>query len=298
MIQNRDKYSVNFNLPRRIHRLAELSYNMWWVWNHDAQQLFRLIDKPLWDQLNHNPIQFLHQVENSRLVKAINDLYFLERYDAVINKFDQYLASENTWFKETYPQLKNEQIAYFSFEFGLHESLPVYAGGLGILAGDHLKTASDLGLPLVGLGFIYKNGYFMQSISEDGWQETRNFILDFDKAPIIPVLDKDGKPLMVSVELPGRTAFARIWQVNVGRNFLYLLDSDLEENNPSDRQLTSRLYSNDLEVRISQEILLGMGGVRALRLIGYSPTVCHMNEGHSAFLALERIDEFIKKGKS
>lgn len=298
MIQNRDKFSVNFDLPRRINRLAELSYNMWWVWNHDAQQLFRLIDKPLWDKLNHNPIQFLHQVERARLNKAVDDLYFLERYDAVINKYDHYLAADQTWFKETYPQLTNEQIAYFSFEFGLHESLPVYAGGLGILAGDHLKTASDLGLPLVGLGFIYKNGYFMQSISEDGWQETRNFVLEFKEAPIIPVIDKDGKPLMVSVELPGRTAFARIWKVNVGRTFLYLLDSDLEENNPSDRQLTSRLYSNDLEVRISQEILLGMGGVRALRLLGYSPTVWHMNEGHSAFLALERIDEFIKKGKS
>jgi len=298
MIQNRIKIPTNFSLPRRIQRLSELSFNLWWVWNQDAQQLFRLIDKPLWDKLNHNPIAFLHHVDQDRLISKINDLYFLERYDLVIKKFDQYLESKKTWYEETYPQLKDEKIAYFSFEFGLHESLPVYAGGLGILAGDHLKTASDLGLPLVGVGFIYKNGYFMQSITEDGWQETRNFYLDYTEAPIIPLTDNQGKPLTISIDLPGRKVFARIWQVNIGRVFLYLLDSDLEENSPNDRQLTSRLYSNDLEVRISQEIFLGMGGVRALRLLGYSPTVWHMNEGHSAFLALERILEMMGNGKT
>lgn len=298
MNKNRSKIPVSFSLPRRIQRLSELSFNMWWVWNHDAQQLFRLIDKPLWDKLNHNPIAFLQQVDQALLSRTINDLYFLDHYDAVMKKFDQYLEAKNTWFAQTYPQLGKEQIAYFSFEFGLHESLPVYAGGLGILAGDHLKTSSDLGLPLVGVGFIYKNGYFMQSITEDGWQETRNFYLNYSEVPIIPTTDEQGKPLTISIDLPGRSVFARIWQVNIGRNFLYLLDSDLDENSPNDRQLTSRLYSNDLEVRISQEILLGMGGVRALRLLGYQPTVWHMNEGHSAFLALERILEMIDKGKS
>lgn len=298
MVKNRYKIPVNFSLPRRIQRLSELSFNMWWVWNQDAQQLFRLIDKPLWDKLSHNPIAFLQQVDRALLNRTINDLYFLDRYDAVMKKYDQYLEAKNTWFSETYPQLEKEQIAYFSFEFGLHESLPVYAGGLGILAGDHLKTSSDLGLPLVGVGFIYKNGYFMQSITEDGWQETRNFYLNYSEVPIIPLTDEQGKPLTISINLPGRSVFARIWQVNIGRNFLYLLDSDLDENSPNDRQLTSRLYSNDLEVRISQEILLGMGGVRALRLLGYKPTVWHMNEGHSAFLALERILEMIDNGKS
>lgn len=298
MVKNRYKIPVSFSLPRRIQRLSELSFNMWWVWNQDAQQLFRFIDKPLWDKLNHNPIAFLQQVDRALLNRTINDLYFLDRYDAVMKKFDQYLEAKNTWFSETYPQLEKEQIAYFSFEFGLHESLPVYAGGLGILAGDHLKTSSDLGLPLVGVGFIYKNGYFMQSITEDGWQETRNFYLNYSEVPIIPLTDEQGKPLTISIELPGRSVFARIWQVNIGRNFLYLLDSDLDENSPNDRQLTSRLYSNDLEVRISQEILLGMGGVRALRILGYQPTVWHMNEGHSAFLALERILEMIHKGKT
>jgi len=298
MVKNRYKIPVSFSLPRRIQRLSELSFNMWWVWNQDAQQLFRLIDKPLWDKLNHNPIAFLQQVDRALLNKSINDLYFLDRYDAVMKKYDQYLEGKNTWFSETYPQLEKEQIAYFSFEFGLHESLPVYAGGLGILAGDHLKTSSDLGLPLVGVGFIYKNGYFMQSITEDGWQETRNFYLNYSEVPIIPLTDEQGNSLTISIDLPGRLVFARIWQVNIGRNFLYLLDSDLEENSPNDRQLTSRLYSNDLEVRISQEILLGMGGVRALRILGYKPTVWHMNEGHSAFLALERILEMIDNGKT
>jgi starch phosphorylase len=298
MVKNRYKIPVSFSLPRRIQRLSELSFNMWWVWNQDAQQLFRLIDKPLWDKLSHNPIAFLQQVDRSLLNRTINDLYFLDRYDAVMKKFDQYLEAKNTWFSETYPQLEKEQIAYFSFEFGLHESLPVYAGGLGILAGDHLKTSSDLGLPLVGVGFIYKNGYFMQSITEDGWQETRNFYLNYSEVPIIPLTDELGKPLTISIDLPGRSVFARIWQVNIGRNFLYLLDSDLDENSQNDRQLTSRLYSNDLEVRISQEILLGMGGVRALRVLGYKPTVWHMNEGHSAFLALERILEMIERGKT
>jgi len=298
MMQNQAKIPLSFNLPRRIQRLSELSFNMWWVWNQDAQQLFRLIDKPLWDKLRHNPIAFLQQVDRSLLDQKTNDLYFLEHYDAVLKRYDQYLNEKKTWFSESYPNLENEQIAYFSFEFGLHESLPVYAGGLGVLAGDHLKTSSDLGLPLVGVGFIYKNGYFVQSVSEDGWQETRNFYLNFSEIPVIPMMDDAGKPLVVSVELPERTVYARIWQVNVGRIFLYLLDSDLDENSENDRQLTSRLYSNDLEVRISQEILLGMGGVRALRLLGYKPTVWHMNEGHSAFLALERILELFEKGKT
>ncbi len=294
----RRKVPMPFNLPRRLQRLGDLTFNLWWVWNQDAQGLFKYIDKLLWDQVNHNPILFLQQVQRPLLNKAVQDLYFIEKFDAVIQKFDTYMAAEVTWFKSTYANLKNELIAYFSFEFGLHESLPVYAGGLGILSGDHLKAASDLGMPLVGVGFIYKEGYFTQSISEDGWQDTRNYYLNFAETPIIPLLDENGKPVMISVDLPGRTVFARIWQVNVGRVQLYLLDSDLEENSPNDRQLTSRLYSNDQDVRLSQEILLGIGGVRAIRVLGLKPKVWHMNEGHSAFLALERISEIIATGKT
>ena len=294
----RRKNPASFSLPRRIQRLGELSYNLWWVWNHDAQSLYRMIDNSLWETVNHNPVLFLQKVQRPLLNKVVNDLYFLERFDDVLNKYDEYMAGEDSWFKSTYPKEEKEIISYFSFEFGLHESLPVYAGGLGILSGDHLKAASDLGMPLVGVGFIYKQGYFTQSISEDGWQETRNYFLNFSEIPIIPLLDNQDKPIIISVELPGRKVFARIWQVNVGRVFLYLLDSDLEENSPNDRQLTSRLYSNDQDVRVSQEILLGMGGVRALRRLGYQPSVWHMNEGHSAFLALERILELIKTGKT
>jgi starch phosphorylase len=292
----RRKIPVTFSLPRRIQRLSELSYNLWWVWNQDAQHLFKMIDKPLWDMVNHNPVAFLQQVQRPLLNKVVNDLYFLDRFDRVMDKFDHYISNPETWFNLTYPTLKNDLIAYFSFEFGLHESLPVYAGGLGILSGDHLKAASDLGMPMVAVGFVYKQGYFTQSITEDGWQETRNFYLNFSEIPIIPLLDEQGKPLMITIDLPGRKVYVRIWQVDVGRVQLYLLDSDLEENSPSDRQLTSRLYSNDLEVRISQEILLGVGGVRALRRLGFKPSVWHMNEGHSAFLVVERILEFIQSG--
>ncbi len=287
-----------FSLPRRISRLGQLAYNLWWVWNPEAQMLFAQINKPLWDSLNHNPVAFLQKVERPLLNAVTNDRYYLEFYDRVIKNFDAYLTAQDTWYATTFPKMGDKQVAYFSFEFGLHESLPVYAGGLGVLAGDHLKESSDLGIPLVAVGFIYNQGYFAQHITEDGWQETRNLILNFDEMPILPVEDAQGKPVIISVELPGRSVFARIWQVRVGRVMLYLLDTNLAENNNGDRQLTARLYSNDLEVRISQEILLGMGGVRALRQLGYSPDVWHMNEGHSAFLALERALELVRAGKT
>lgn len=296
MEEIRRKTPASFSLPRRIQRLGELSYNLWWVWNHDAQALYRMIDKPLWDMVSHNPIAFLQQVQRPLLNKVVNESAFLDKYDAVIEKFDRYMQSQETWFDKEYNDFRKDTIAYFSFEFGLHESLPVYAGGLGILSGDHLKAASDLGMPLVGVGFVYKQGYFKQKITEDGWQETSNFYLNFNEIPVIPLMDQDGKPIMVDVDLPGRKVFARVWQVNVGRVNLYLMDSDLEENSPNDRQLTSRLYSNDLEVRISQEILLGVGGVRVLRKLDINPTVWHMNEGHSAFLALERVRELVDSG--
>uniref|UniRef100_UPI002ACE3511 alpha-glucan family phosphorylase n=1 Tax=Anaerolinea sp. TaxID=1872519 RepID=UPI002ACE3511 len=229
---------------------------------------------------------------------ATNDRYFLESYDAVIYAFDQYMNEENTWFKRNYPQLTNQQIAYFSFEFGLHESLPVYAGGLGVLAGDHLKEASDLGLPLAGVGFYYTQGYFSQRITEDGWQETRNLYLNYEELPVVPLMHPEGGPLMVSVTLAGRKVFARILQIQVGRVPLFLLDTDVESNTLADRSLTARLYTSDQEVRISQEILLGIGGLRALRLLGYSPTVWHMNEGHSAFLTIQRLREYVAQGFS
>ena len=278
----------HFSLPRRISRLGQLAYNLWWVWNPEGQMVFSQIDKSLWERMNHNPVAFLHKVDRPRLNAMTNDRYYLDFYDRVMHNFDQYLKSEDTWFQRTYPDLTDKTIAYFSFEFGLHEALPVYAGGLGVLSGDHLKGASDMGMPVVAVGFVYNQGYFSQRITEDGWQETRNLMLNFEEMPIVPLLTAEKKPAMISVDLPGRKVWARLWTVNVGRVSLYLLDTNVDENSPADRQLTARLYSNDLEIRISQEILLGMGGVRALRLLGLQPDIWHMNEGHSAFLALER----------
>jgi starch phosphorylase len=293
---NTAKTPNHFHLPRRLERLGELAYNLWWSWNPDAQNLYRLIDRTLWEDVYHNPVNFLRQVNRPALNAVINDRYYLELFDRVFKTYDEYLAGGQSWYKEAYPDGAGQQIAYFSFEFGLHESLPVYAGGLGVLSGDHLKEASDLGLPLVGIGFIYKQGYFSQHITEDGWQQTNNLLIKFDETPIMPMLDETGSPLMISIMLPGREVWARIWQVRVGRVSLYLLDSDVEENAPNDRQLNARLYTNDPELRISQEIMLGIGGVRALRKLGYKPTVWHMNEGHSAFMLLERVREMMTNG--
>ncbi|HQN05067.1 MAG TPA: alpha-glucan family phosphorylase [Anaerolineaceae bacterium] len=296
------KYTVkvpnNFNLPRRIGRLGELAYNLWWVWNPEAQLLYRLIDRTYWETSYHNPVSFLRGVSRPALNAVLNDRYYLDMYDRVFKAFDLHMTTTDTWYSRTVPQHSQNSIAYFSFEFGLHESLPVYAGGLGVLSGDHLKESSDLGLPLVGVGFVYNEGYFQQRITEDGWQETRNTHIDFAEKPICPLLNHEGKPLTISVDLPERKAHARIWLVQVGRIPLYLLDTNLEENTPADRQLNARLYSNDLETRISQEIMLGVGGVRTLRELGYNPTVWHMNEGHSAFLILERARELVDEGFS
>jgi starch phosphorylase len=290
------EYPNGYNLPRRIEGLTRVAHNLWWVWNQDGQQLFKFIDPLLWDLVSHNPVAFLRQVERPRLNNAASLPAYLELYDRTLARMGAYLAQKDTWFHKTYPRVTDKTIAYFSFEFGLHESLPVYAGGLGILSGDHLKEASDLGLPLLGIGFIYDKGYFIQHITEDGWQETRNALIDYKQLPLVSLMDENRKPLTISVDLPGRKVYARIWEMEVGRVHLYLLDTNVEPNAPADRQLTERLYSNDLEVRISQEILLGMGGVRALRLLGYDPAVWHMNEGHSAFLAVERLREKVKAG--
>ncbi|NMB55155.1 MAG: glycosyltransferase family 1 protein [Leptolinea sp.] len=298
MEQNLRVLPNHFSLPRRLSRLSELAYNLWWTWNPEAQMLFSYIDKLLWERLSHNPIAFLRQVERARLNAVTSDRNYLDFYDRVLRNFGTYMKAENTWYEKTFPNQKDRQIAYFSFEFGLHESLPVYAGGLGILSGDHLKEASDLGMPLVAVGFVYILGYFAQRITEDGWQETRTQVLKLDEMPVIPLYDENARPLIVEVELPKRTVAARLWKVQVGRVTLYLMDTNVSTNNQTDQQLTSRLYTSDLDVRISQEILLGIGGVRVLRKLNYSPDVWHMNEGHSAFLVLERIRELVKEGVS
>jgi glycogen phosphorylase len=288
----------NFDIPRRINRLGELAYNLWWTWRPEAMRLFILIDRDLWERTGHNPITFLYTVERARLNAMAQDRTFLERYDRIFELFDEYMRAGNTWFKKSFPQLAGKSIAYFSMEFGLHETLALYAGGLGVLSGDHLKEASDLGLPLVGMGFLYTRGYFSQRITEDGWQETRDYSMKVKEATIMPVVDQDGKRITTSINLLDRVVALQIWQVQVGRVPLFLLDSDLDTNSHIDRQLTSNLYSGNPDMRIQQEMLLGIGGVRALRRLGYAPAVWHMNEGHSAFLALERIREYVKNGSS
>lgn len=288
--------SNHFSLPRRIERLGELAYNLWWTWNPDVQRLYKRIDSDLWERYDHNPILFLRNVERAKLNAVTHDSYYLDFYDRALLAFDQYLGREDTWYAQEHENLLDEEIAYFSTEFGLHETMPFYAGGLGVLSGDHIKEASDLGLPLVAMGFLYTKGYFTQKITEDGWQEAQYVRLKFNELPVLEILDEDDQPVQVSVDLPGRQVQARIWKVQVGRVPLYLLDSDVEGNTPEDRDLTSRLYSSDLDLRISQEIILGIGGVRGLRKLGHHPSVWHMNEGHSAFLALERARELIQEG--
>lgn len=292
------EYPNSFNLPKRIEGLAKLAHNLWWAWNPDGQRIYSHIDPLLWNAVNHNPIAFLRRVDRTRINAALNQPAFLERYDKVIADLDAYVARKDTWFTSQYPKLKDKTIAYFSFEFGLHESLPVYAGGLGILSGDHLKEASDLGLPLTAVGFVYNQGYFVQHLTEDGWQETRSALIDYNELPLVSLLDENRQPLTICVDLPGRDVTARIWELEVGRVHLYMLDTNLEQNSPADRQLTERLYNSDPEIRISQEVLLGIGGVRVLQLLGINPDVWHMNEGHSAFLSVERLRGMVNGGLS
>lgn len=296
---NHSSIPNHFNLPRRIKRLADLAYNLWWTWNPEAERLFRSIDRYSWEETNHNPVVFLRQVPRQYLNAALHNRRYLEAYDRVLRSFDEYMKSGgSTWYASDYSEHCNQPIAYFSSEFGLHQTMPIYAGGLGILSGDHIKEASDLGLPLVAVGFLYTQGYFVQQISEDGWQQAHYTQLSFDSLPVIPVQDNDGGPILISVSFAGRDVHARLWEVKVGRISLYLLDTNVEQNSDSDRQLTARLYTSDLEMRISQEIILGIGGLRALRTLGYNPAVYHMNEGHSAFLVLERLRELIEAGYS
>ena len=287
----------NFSLPRRINRLGELAYNLWWTWNPDSQRLYSRIDKELWERVYHNPILFLNQVERPKLNAVTNNRYYLEFYDRIFRSFDSYMKSEETWYTRTHPKLRNRPIAYFSMEFGLHEVIPIYAGGLGVLSGDHVKEASDLGLPLVAVGLRYSEGYFTQRITEDGWQEAHYTEHPTEDLPVRSIVDETGEPVTISVELPGREVTACVLEVRVGRVPLYLLDTNIPENSPDDRALSARLYSSDLDLRISQEIMLGIGGLRALRVLGYNPSVWHMNEGHSAFLVLERIRELVDAGR-
>jgi starch phosphorylase len=285
------RISVFPKVPPTIARLQELAYNLWWSWEADAQALFAQIDPQLWAQTNHNPVKLLRNVHQGRLNSAAAEPEFLRAYEKVIAAFDAYMAPSATPIA-----LAGQRgvIAYFSAEFGLHEALPIYSGGLGVLSGDHCKCASDLNLPFIGIGFLYPQGYFTQWIDADGRQQAKYEKIDFSEVPAMPAVDSQGQELLVHVYLSGRTVHAKIWHFQIGRIPIYLMDTDVPQNAPQDRELSARLYGGDREMRISQEIVLGIGGVRAVRALGYEPAVWHMNEGHSAFLGLERIRELVQ----
>ncbi len=283
-----NRITVNPQLPKRIEKLSTVAGNLWWSWNTEFLRLFQKIDENLWEKCEKNPIRFLKLVSQERLEKIAKDLMFLRDYDRIVEDFENYMRSKNTWFNNTYPNNRKDLIAYFSAEYGLDETMPIYSGGLGILSGDHLKSASDLGIPLVAVGLLYKQGYFSQKINGYGQQETEYKNVDIYDLPIKPVKDEKGDDLTIYVKFPKRRLYLKVWQVDVGRVTLYLLDSDIEKNNVEDRDVTLKLYGGDQEMRIRQEIVLGMAGTNLLtRVLKLNPTIFHMNEGHSAFLTLE-----------
>jgi len=283
-------------LPDRIKRLQELAYDLWWSWNQPARLVWRTLDYPLWRLTAHNPVRMLNLVPRETLERAVADPEWLALYDKAIEGLDAARAAKNTWCANEVPEAAGKSIAYFSAEFALHQSLPIYAGGLGVLAGDHCKEASDLGVPLIGVGFMYPQGYFHQSLTADGWQQEIYETLNWADAPIEPALTPEGKPCITAVPLGNRTVLVAVWRVRLGRVKLYLLDTNLEENAPWDRELSARLYGGDRETRVQQEIILGIGGVRVLKQMGSDPAVYHLNEGHAAFVVVQRIRDFCEKG--
>lgn len=288
-------FNVSPALPAPLEPLRKLAYNLYWSWNVEATALFRRLDRDLWEASRHNPVLMLGTISQARLQEVAADEGFMAQMQRAIRQLDDYLNEKQTWYRKQRGTAASECYAYFSAEFGLTDCMPIYSGGLGVLAGDHLKSASDLGLPLVGVGLLYQKGYFAQYLNPDGWQQERYPINDFYNMPLSLERQPDGSELRIKVDYPERTVQARVWRVQVGRVSLYLLDTNVESNNQYDQDITDYLYGGDLDIRIHQEILLGIGGIRMLKALGYNPTVCHMNEGHSAFLALERIRIMIEQ---
>ncbi|MBF0481764.1 MAG: alpha-glucan family phosphorylase [Desulfovibrionaceae bacterium] len=290
-------YSVVPKLPAKLKPLWDLAYNFWFAWNDDIRDLFAQADQALWRECQGNPVGFLNRLPQKTLTELAADDFFVERVNALRASLTSYLSRKTATIPFPAAETKEPVVAYFSLEYGISVSLPIYSGGLGILAGDHLKSASDLSLPLVGFGLCYQQGYFRQYLTPDGWQQERYPISDFEQRPMSPVMDAGGKRLTVAIELADQKVLAQIWRVLVGRVTLYLLDTNIPENQPHFRQITARLYGGGLEMRLWQEILLGIGGIRALAALGLRPKVIHMNEGHSAFVGLERIRNFMEVNK-
>lgn len=290
-----NRITVTPQLPKKINKLSEMANNLWWSWNTDFLKLFKEIDMDLWEKVNKNPVKFLKLVSQEKLEAAAQNIELLKEYDEIARDFEDYMNSKNTWFAKKYPDNRNDLIAYFSAEYGLDQILPIYSGGLGILSGDHLKSASDLGIPLVAVGLLYKNGYFHQKINGYGDQETEYKEIDLSTLPITPVKDVEGKDLLVYVKFPKKKLYLKVWQIKVGRVTLYLLDSDIDANIEEYRKVTATLYGGNQEMRIQQEIVLGMAGTNLLKVLGLNPTIYHMNEGHSSFLILELMKNIIKE---
>lgn len=288
-------FEVVHDLPEALRPLYDLAYNLRWSWHQPTLELFKDADPDAWEELEHNPVQLVRDLSKERQARLLGDPIYMARLNACWEDLKAYMTA-STWFDERYPdEAEKTRVAYFCAEFGIHESLPIYSGGLGILAGDHLKSASDLGIPLVGVGLLYSRGYFRQFLNPDGWQQERYSEYDFYRMALRLLRDEEDRPLMVSVDFPDRRVTVQIWKAQVGRVELYLLDSNILENEAHDQGITDTLYGGDQEMRIRQEMILGIGGYRALELVGRIPTVCHMNEGHAAFLTVERLRDFISE---
>ncbi|AFZ49218.1 alpha-glucan family phosphorylase [Dactylococcopsis salina] len=287
-------FNVSPSLPPKLEPLKKLAYNIHWDWNVETKDLFRRLDNQLWESCRHNPVALLGNISQSRLAEVAEDEGFIAQMERAEEQLDLYLQERN-WFRKNRQQALGEECyAYFCAEYGLTDCLPLYSGGLGVLAGDHLKSASDLGLPLIAVGLLYQEGYFSQYLNADGWQQEAYPISDFSNMPLHLERKSDGSELRVEVDYPGRTVIARVWRIDVGGVRLYLLDTNIEGNSEYDHNITDRLYGGDLDMRIHQEMMLGIGGFRALKALGYTPTVFHLNEGHSAFLVLERMRRLIE----
>ncbi|NLV40373.1 MAG: glycosyltransferase family 1 protein [Candidatus Hydrogenedentes bacterium] len=294
---NVTRYTVLPNIPPRLSRLMDIANNVWWGWDPEAVELFFRMDRDLWIALDQNPRMLLGKISQKRLNDLAESGSFLAHLDRVAQRLDEYTASGGDWRKQHPSAPEDICVAYFSAEFGLHECLKVYSGGLGILAGDHLKAASDLGVPLVGVGLLYREGYFRQYLNADGWQQELYPRNDFHNMPVTQVREADGEPVAIEMPFPGRAVKAYVWKCQVGRVPLYLIDCDHEANSQADREITAQLYGGDRETRIKQEIVLGMGGVIALRSMGIHPTVYHINEGHAAFMAFQRVHDLMVRDK-
>ena len=290
-----NKITVNPQLPKNINKLDEIANNLWWSWNSEYLRLLKKMDKDLWETVGKNPVKFLKRVSQEKLEKASNDSSFVKEYEKVLKNYEDYMSSKDTWFNKKYPENKNDLIAYFSAEYGLDETIPIYSGGLGILSADHLKSASDLGIPLIGVGLLYKQGYFNQKIESYGIQKSEYDELELDNLPIHPVKNENNEDLLIKVKFQKRNVYLKVWKINVGRIWLYLLDSDIEQNSIEDRETTLKLYGGDQDMRIRQEIVLGIGGVELFKTLNVRPTVYHMNEGHSAFLTLELMKDTVEE---